>query len=198
MSDHIPSRGPQDGHTPDTATSAPRATATPSWVQMSPTPLQAALSGIGQDHVGPATTVWPTGQNSDAGQRTGRYLRQTTSHPRRTRPALAAHAIRRYSQPGPTVFDAFVGTGTTVVEAVYAGRQAIGVDIDPRWVELTSRDLAYAHQHGATGSGMILRHGGCAAASTWSWPPHRSGCTRRAIPPAGGATPTWSASWRST
>ncbi len=157
MSDHVPSPGQQDGHSSDVATSAPRATAAPCWVQMSLTPLQAALSGVAQDHVGPATTVWPTGQDSDVAQRAGRYLPQTIRHPQRTRPALAAHAIRRYSQPGQTVFDAFAGAGTTVVEAVYAGRQAIGVDIDPRWFELTTRNLAYAHQQGATGSGMILR-----------------------------------------
>src|SRR5690349_1841201 len=99
-------------------------------------PLQAALAGIGQDHVGPAATLWPTGQDSDAAQRAGRYLQQTLRHPQRTRPALAAQAIDRYSRPGQTVFDPFVGCGTTVVEAVHAGRHAIGVDIDPRWVEL--------------------------------------------------------------
>jgi hypothetical protein len=46
---------------------------------------------------------------------------------------------RPLQPPGTeTVFDPFVGSGTTAVEAVYAGRRAIGVDIDPRWVELTA------------------------------------------------------------
>ncbi|WP_203994182.1 TRM11 family SAM-dependent methyltransferase [Virgisporangium aurantiacum] len=123
----------------------------------STTPLQAAISGIGQSHVGPAATVWPTGQDNGASQRAGRYLPQTQCHPQRTRPALAATAIERYSRPGQTVFDPFVGSGTTVVEAVHVGRRAIGVDIDPRWVELTERNLHHARQHGATGAAMILR-----------------------------------------
>jgi tRNA G10 N-methylase Trm11 len=55
------------------------------------------------------------------------------------------------------VFDPFVGSGTTVVEAAYAGRRAIGVDIDPRWVELTQLNIGYVHCHGATGAGMIVR-----------------------------------------
>jgi modification methylase len=157
MTDHIPEPRPPDGHTPGAPLAPPKATATPSWVQVSTTPLQTALSGVGQDHVGPAATLWPTGQASDAAQRAGRYLPQTVHHPQRTRPALAAHAINRYSRPGQTVFDPFVGSGTTVVEAVHAGRRAIGIDIDPRWVELTELNLAYAHRHGATGSAMILR-----------------------------------------
>jgi modification methylase len=156
MTDHTYTPRHQDGHTHGEATSQPQTTATPSWVQMSTTPLQTALSGAGQDHVGPAATVWPTGQDSDAAQRAGRYLPQTVRHPQRTRPVLAAHAISRYSQPGQTVFDPFAGAGTTVVEAIYAERRAIGADIDPRWVELTSRNVAYAHRHGATGSSMIL------------------------------------------
>jgi hypothetical protein len=78
-------------------------------------------------------------------------------HPQRTHPALAAHAIARYSQPGQTVFDPFVGCGTTIVEAVYAGRRGIGVDIDPRWSELTELNIGYAHQRGATGEALLSR-----------------------------------------
>ncbi|MEV4201087.1 TRM11 family SAM-dependent methyltransferase [Micromonospora globbae] len=159
MSDHTSRPGQSyNGHTPQLPAAAPRAAATPAWVHTSAAPLQAALAGIGQGHIGPAATLWPTGQDSDAAQRAGRYIQQTARHPQRTRPALAAQAIDRYSRPGQTVFDPFVGCGTTVVEAVYAARRAIGVDIDPRWVELTERNLRYAHRHGATGAGWIEHH----------------------------------------
>jgi modification methylase len=158
MSDHSePPRRRYDGHTADPAVFAPRAAATPAWVHTSANPLQAALAGIGQEHIGAAATLWPTGQDSDAAQRSGRYLPQTARHPQRTRPALAAQAIDRYSRPGQTVLDPFVGSGTTVVEAVYAARRGIGVDIDPRWVELTERNLGHAHRNGATGTGIVLR-----------------------------------------
>src|SRR5258706_13983468 len=119
---------------------------------MSTTPLQTAVSGVGQEHIGPATTVWPTGQESDAAQRAGRYLPETLRHPQRTLPALAAQAISRYTQPRQTVFDPFVGSGTTMVEAIHAGRRAVGADIDPRWVDLTMRNVQYAQHCGATDS----------------------------------------------
>jgi modification methylase len=146
---HPRGRGPS---IPSAATAA-----VPPWIHQSEAPLEAALRGLGQEHIGPAATVWATGQDSDAAQRAGRYLPQTTSHPQRTHPALAAQAIARYSHTGNTVFDPFAGAGTTVVEAMYAGRRGIGVDLDPRWTELTGLNLHHAHRHGATGAGMILR-----------------------------------------
>jgi hypothetical protein len=122
---------------------------------MSTTPLQTALRGLGQDHLGPATTVWPTGQESDAAQRAGRYLPETLRHPQRTLPALAARAVSRYTRPGQTVFDPFVGCGTTMVEAIHAGRRAVGADIDPRWVELAIRNVQYAHRCGAAAAAIV-------------------------------------------
>jgi len=83
MSDHSPVLPPGGGHAFDLATPAPSSVATPSWVQMSTTPLHAALGGLGQDHIGPTRTVWPTGQDSDAAQRAGRYLPETLRHPQR-------------------------------------------------------------------------------------------------------------------
>ena len=158
MSKRIPLLPPEGGDASDPGTSAPRSAATPSWVQMSTTPLHTALSGIGQEHIGPAATVWPTGQDSDAAQRAGRYLPETLRHPQRTLPAVAAQAINRYTQPGQMVFDPFVGGGTTMVEAIYAGRQAVGADIDLRWVDLSVRNVQYAHQHGATAAALLGHH----------------------------------------
>ena len=158
MSERIPVPPCEGGDTAEPATAAPRSAATPSWVQMSTTPLHTALGGIGQEHIGPATTVWPTGQHSDAAQRAGRYLPETARHPQRTLPAVAAQAISRYTQPGQTMFDPFVGGGTTVVEAIYAGRHAIGADIDLRWVDLSVRNVQYAHHHGATTTALIGHH----------------------------------------
>jgi hypothetical protein len=123
-------------------------------VQVSTTPLHAALDGVRQEHIGSATTVWPTGQDSDVAQRAGRYLPETLRHPQRTLPAIAAQAISRYTKPGQTVFDPFLGRETGVVAAT-AGRRAIGADIDPRRVDLTVPNAQYAHQHGATGAAPV-------------------------------------------
>jgi DNA modification methylase len=42
------------------------------------------------------------------------------------RPAVARQAIAAYSQPGDLVVDPMCGIGTTLVEAIRLGRDAIG------------------------------------------------------------------------
>jgi 16S rRNA G966 N2-methylase RsmD len=118
-------------------------------------PLEAALSGSGHDLIGRAATLWPLGQDSDTATRAGRYLPETNRHPQRTRAALAAHIVARYSRIGQTVFDGFAGSGTTLVEAVYAGRHAVGVESDPRWFDLAVCNAAFACEHGAAGTALI-------------------------------------------
>jgi hypothetical protein len=44
--------------------------------------------------------VWLTAQTTPAGQRRGRYVPESTAHPAKMLPAIAAHAIRHYTQPG--------------------------------------------------------------------------------------------------
>lgn len=41
-----------------------------------------------------------------------------------------------FSFAGDTVFDPFLGTGTTSVAAVLAGRNSVGVEVDREYVEL--------------------------------------------------------------
>jgi len=50
-------------------------------------------------------------------------------YPARFSPAFVRAAIATLSEPGDTVLDNHVGGGTTLVEAIAAGRHAIGVDI---------------------------------------------------------------------
>jgi tRNA G10 N-methylase Trm11 len=49
-------------------------------------------------------------------------------------PAIARTAIERYSQPGDLVLDPMCGVGTSLVEAILAGRSALGVDLEAQWV----------------------------------------------------------------
>lgn len=46
-------------------------------------------------------------------------------------PQLPRLFIRELTRPGERVLDPMAGSGTTLVEAVLAGRQAIGIDLDP-------------------------------------------------------------------
>jgi hypothetical protein len=50
-------------------------------------------------------------------------------YPARFSPVFAAAAIKAFTNPGDLVLDPHVGGGTTLVEALAAGRQAVGVDI---------------------------------------------------------------------
>jgi hypothetical protein len=72
-------------------------------------------------------------------------------------PAIAAHAIHAYTRPGELVFDPMCGIGTTVVEAVHAGRDGIGVEYESRWSDIADANIAHAHLHGATGRGSVIR-----------------------------------------
>ena len=50
-------------------------------------------------------------------------------YPPRFSPAFARAAIEAFTRPGDMVLDPFVGAGTTLVEALALGRDAIGIDI---------------------------------------------------------------------
>lgn len=52
-------------------------------------------------------------------------------YPAKFIPQIPRHAIEKYTEPGETVLDPFCGSGTTLVEAMLAGRDSVGVDIHP-------------------------------------------------------------------
>jgi modification methylase len=64
-------------------------------------------------------------------------------------PALARKAIETYSDPGDLVLDPMCGIGTTLVEGIHAGRQAVGVELEPRWAKLARANIKHAHRQGA-------------------------------------------------
>lgn len=59
----------------------------------------------------------------------------TRSHPAPFPEELADRLIRMFSFANDTVLDPFVGTGTTMVAAARAGRNSIGIEIDPSYLE---------------------------------------------------------------
>jgi len=103
-------------------------------------------------------SVWPTAQQPASAQRTGWYLPGSTAHPAKMLPAIARHAIAAYSQPGELVLDPMCGIGTTLVEATRLGRDAVGVELEPRWADLARANLAHARTAGAraTGTGRVV------------------------------------------
>ncbi|MBP2182918.1 TRM11 family SAM-dependent methyltransferase [Amycolatopsis magusensis] len=93
-------------------------------------------------------SVWATAQTSPASQRKGRYVAASTAHPAKMLPAVAAHAIAHYTRPGDLVFDPMAGSGTTLVEAIDAGRRAVGVEYEWHWVAVARANLDLARRRG--------------------------------------------------
>jgi hypothetical protein len=52
-------------------------------------------------------------------------------YPARFSPLFARAALQAFTKPGDTVFDPFMGGGTTAVESLISGRRFIGSDINP-------------------------------------------------------------------
>ncbi|MHB1582986.1 MAG: DNA methyltransferase [Acidimicrobiales bacterium] len=62
-------------------------------------------------------------------------------HPWQQAVAPVVHWIEQVSEPGELIFDPFLGSGTTGVAALRAGRRFLGGDIEPGNVETTRRRL---------------------------------------------------------
>lgn len=63
-------------------------------------------------------------------------------HPATFPEALAHDHIISWSNPGDIVLDCFVGSGTTVKMALMTGRQAIGIDVSPEYLEIAKKRIA--------------------------------------------------------
>ncbi|MGH3832098.1 MAG: TRM11 family SAM-dependent methyltransferase, partial [Pseudonocardiaceae bacterium] len=142
--DHVPD------HSPDTST----------------VPIVRAVIEQTASHASsPPVSVWVTAQSSPASQRRGRYLPESTAHPAKMLPAIAAHAITHYTRPGELVLDPMCGIGTTLVEALHLGRPAVGVEYEPHWVQITRANLALAHEAGIDTDARVI-HGDARRLST--------------------------------
>lgn len=83
------------------------------------------------------TTVWSFKQRGDWATHDGRYRGNWS-------PYIPRNVILKYSKPGDTVLDYFVGGGTTAVEAKLLGRRCIAKDINPGAVGLTLENLRFS------------------------------------------------------
>ncbi|WP_027947000.1 TRM11 family SAM-dependent methyltransferase [Amycolatopsis taiwanensis] len=141
------------------AASAPSDPAVDTQQQRIPSTITDALDATAEDIAPePVVSVWTTAQTSPAAQRKNRYVPESTAHPAKMLPAVAAHAISHYTQPRDLVLDPMCGIGTTLVEAVHAGRRAVGVEYEPHWVDVTRANLALARDTGVAHEGQVF-HG---------------------------------------
>lgn len=104
-----------------------------------------------------ALSVWPTGQHDEISQlRDGGYVADTAADAERVVPAVAACAIAAYSTPGEVVLDPDCGAGTVLVEALRAGRHAVGLTPNARWWSTARANVTTAKRHGAWRDGCVL------------------------------------------
>lgn len=66
----------------------------------------------------------------------------TRHHPAPYPVEIAYRLVRMFSFVGDVVLDPFVGSGTTIKAAMKAGRNSIGVEVEPAYVEIARRNLA--------------------------------------------------------
>ncbi len=115
------------------------------------------MTGPGDTALVAGVSVWATAQTPGPVQRRGRYLPASTAHPARMLPAIAAHAIATYTHPGDLVGDPMAGIGTTLVEAMHQGRDAVGVECEPRWSDVADANITHTASRGAPGRAAVIR-----------------------------------------
>jgi DNA modification methylase len=96
----------------------------------SPTPAMRALSVIPADrHREWFQQIWTLGGAS------------TRNHPAPYPLALAERLVRMFSFVGDTVLDPFLGTGTTSLAAGRWGRNSVGVEVEPSYMDMALERL---------------------------------------------------------
>ncbi|MFC9973844.1 TRM11 family SAM-dependent methyltransferase [Spirillospora sp. NPDC127200] len=110
-------------------------------------------------------SVWTTGQRPSRTQRTGRYTPESMRHPGKMLPSIAAQVIEAFTRPGELVVDPMCGIGTTLVEAIHRGRDAIGVEYESEFTQLALGNLLLAKKQDATGTVKLCRGDGAAIAT---------------------------------
>ncbi|MEW6618259.1 MAG: site-specific DNA-methyltransferase [bacterium] len=70
-----------------------------------------------------------------------RHKKRRDEHPCQLPVHLLERLLLLSSDEGDIILDPFVGTGTTTIAAKRLGRKFIGIDIDPKYVEITNKKL---------------------------------------------------------
>jgi site-specific DNA-methyltransferase (adenine-specific) len=93
-----------------------------------------------------AEVAWQKGGHGVYCQRDTSLLAETNNrlHPTQKPIGIMRWCIERVTKPGDTVLDPYMGSGTTGVAAIQAGRNFIGIELDPTYYAIAERRIANA------------------------------------------------------
>ncbi len=87
-----------------------------------------------------------------------RHNKHRDPHPCQLPVHLLERLILMSTDEGDIILDPFMGTGTTAVAAARLGRNVIGIDLDPQYVEITQRKLAQESPNSKIGDIWVSFH----------------------------------------
>lgn len=96
-------------------------------------------------------TIAPFGIRANVWRINPEKRSSTFKHPAMYPEALAQDHILSWSNPGDTVLDTFSGSGTTGKMAVLNGRNYVGIEISPEYVDLSKGRIPGAEVYSLTG-----------------------------------------------
>jgi DNA modification methylase len=70
------------------------------------------------------------------------FNREVGFHPTQKPVALFEYLIKTYTNEGEVILDNCIGSGTTAVAAINTGRQFIGIEREPEYVEIANKRIA--------------------------------------------------------
>ncbi len=82
------------------------------------------------------TTLWSFPER-------GKWATHSSDYRGNFAPQIARNIIEMYSDKGDTILDPMVGSGTTLIEARLLERNAVGIDINPKAVQLSQNALCF-------------------------------------------------------
>jgi len=86
------------------------------------------------------TTIWSFPRRGDWATHNSKYRGNWS-------PYIPRNVILRYSEVGDCVLDQFLGSGTTLIEAILLNRRGIGIDINYKAVEIAKYNLGFARNN---------------------------------------------------
>lgn len=103
-----------------------------------------------------AVTAWcaPGYRSWNAGGKRGVYTHLTNQrdrdgrHPTEKPIPLMAELLADFTNPGETILDPFMGSGTTGVACARMGRRFIGIEMDERYFDIACERIAKAYAQG--------------------------------------------------